>query len=328
MLKRSGLVLTLLLASALAAAAMSRADTPPPTDTTTTTVSATIADGVMLASVAVGGMTADVATQAVESAFWRPVTLRFKTKTIVVDPDRVGLSVPIDLAVAKALTAAPGTTFALRGVVDAKAVSTYVAHLAERFGKKPSPGRLLLRENRPVVLQPVVGQVLKQRLTVAEITTELARGTRAPIPLPFKFLKPAPNSTAGGPVIVIRRASNLLTLYDGSRYVRQFKVATGQSIYPTPLGVFHIVVMWKNPWWYPPPDPWAKGKKPTPPGPGNPLGTRWMGISAPGVGIHGTPEADSIGYSLSHGCIRMLIPSAEWLFDHVTVGTPVYIVGA
>jgi lipoprotein-anchoring transpeptidase ErfK/SrfK len=51
-----------------------------------------------------------------------------------------------------------------------------------------------------------------------------------------------------------------------------------------------------------------------------------MGLSAPGVGIHGTPVPGSIGYSLSHGCIRMLIPSAEWLFDHVRVGTTVYIV--
>jgi lipoprotein-anchoring transpeptidase ErfK/SrfK len=53
-----------------------------------------------------------------------------------------------------------------------------------------------------------------------------------------------------------------------------------------------------------------------------------MGISSPGVGIHGTPDSGSIGYSLSHGCIRMLIPQAEWLFDHVEVGTPVYIVSS
>jgi lipoprotein-anchoring transpeptidase ErfK/SrfK len=108
--------------------------------------------------------------------------------------------------------------------------------------------------------------------------------------------------------------------------VRAFRVATGQAVYPTPLGKFSIVVKWRNPWWYPPASPWAAGEKPVPPGPGNPLGTRWMGLSAPGVGIHGTPEDGSIGYSLSHGCIRMHIPQAEWLFDHVNVGTPVYIV--
>ena len=42
-----------------------------------------------------------------------------------------------------------------------------------------------------------------------------------------------------------------------------------------------------------------------------------MGLSAPGVGIHGTPDPASLGYSASHGCIRMYIPSAEWLFNHV-----------
>ena len=51
-----------------------------------------------------------------------------------------------------------------------------------------------------------------------------------------------------------------------------------------------------------------------------------MGISAPYVGIHGTPDAASIGYSASHGCIRMRIPDAEWLFRHVKLGTPVFIV--
>ena len=62
-----------------------------------------------------------------------------------------------------------------------------------------------------------------------------------------------------------------------------------------------------------------------PPGPGNPHGTRWMGLSAPYVGIHGTPDDASIGYSASHGCIRMHVPDAEWLFDHVDYGTPVVI---
>ena len=65
-----------------------------------------------------------------------------------------------------------------------------------------------------------------------------------------------------------------------------------------------------------------------PPGPGNPLGTRWMGLSEPLVGIHGTPDAASIGYSRSHGCVRMRIDQAEWLFDHVSIGTRVMIVPA
>jgi lipoprotein-anchoring transpeptidase ErfK/SrfK len=126
-------------------------------------------------------------------------------------------------------------------------------------------------------------------------------------------------------VIVIDRGANSLKLYDSTRLMRRFHVATGQSAYPTPTGVWQIVDKQENPWWLPPPSPWAVGAKPIPPGPGNPLGTRWMGLNAAGVGIHGTPDDASIGYSRSHGCIRMHIPEAEWLFQHVGLGTPVVI---
>ena len=102
-------------------------------------------------------------------------------------------------------------------------------------------------------------------------------------------------------------------------------MATGQAIYPTPTGDWHVVDMQRDPWWYPPTSDWAKDAKPIPPGPGNPLGTRWMGLNVYGVGIHGTPDDASIGYSASHGCIRMHISDAEWLFDHVRIGTPVFI---
>ena len=65
-----------------------------------------------------------------------------------------------------------------------------------------------------------------------------------------------------------------------------------------------------------------------PAGPNNPVGTAWIGLSRPGYGIHGTPDPASIGYSASHGCIRMRIPDAEWLFQRVRIGTPVVIVSA
>jgi lipoprotein-anchoring transpeptidase ErfK/SrfK len=124
----------------------------------------------------------------------------------------------------------------------------------------------------------------------------------------------------------VDRGTNTLRLYNGPKLVRTFRVATGQSIYPTPAGIWHIVDKQRDPWWYPPTyDEWAKGLKPVPPGPSNPLGTRWMGLNAPGVGIHGTDAPASIGYSASHGCVRMQVPEAEWLFEHVRVGTTVVI---
>ena len=142
-------------------------------------------------------------------------------------------------------------------------------------------------------------------------------------------IKPAVTRSGYGPIIVIRRDSKGLYLYNGTHLVRIFPVATGQPAWPTPLGHFEIVVKQKNPWWFPPTqDSWAAGAQPVPPGPGNPLGTRWMGLSAPGVGIHGTAEPWSIGHSESHGCIRMQIPSAEWLYNRVRIGTPVFIIPA
>ncbi|MEP6911048.1 MAG: L,D-transpeptidase, partial [Actinomycetota bacterium] len=158
------------------------------------------------------------------------------------------------------------------------------------------------------------------------IARMLGNRIRPRLPLVMKPEKPTISRAKFGPVIVIHRGSNHLDLFAATRPVRSFRVATGRAQYPTPDGLFHIVDMQRNPWWRPPNSDWAKGLKPIPPGPGNPLGTRWMGLTAPGVGIHGTPDASSIGYSASHGCIRMLIPDATWLFDHVRIGTPVLIV--
>jgi lipoprotein-anchoring transpeptidase ErfK/SrfK len=282
--------------------------------------------GVTVGGVAVGGLAPDVAVQAVLTSFERPVILRISRTTISVTPDLLGTATPADSAVAKALTVAPNTTLGLRASVNKALLAAFVARIADRFDRKPADSRLLFRSSKPFVTASVVGRRVNRNATVAAVSDQLAHGTRTPITIPATTLTPKVTERSIGPVVVIRRGSNLLTLYSGMRPVRRFAVATGQTIYPTPLGRFQIVVKWKNPWWYPPASPWAKGEKPTPPGPGNPLGTRWMGISSPGVGIHGTPQDGSIGYSLSHGCVRMHIPQAEWLFDHVEVGTPVYIV--
>ena len=116
-----------------------------------------------------------------------------------------------------------------------------------------------------------------------------------------------------------------LTLYRDGRPFKTFRVAIGMPAYPTPTGNFRIVNMQKNPTWLPPDSPWAKGLGPVPPGPGNPLGTRWIGTSAPAVGIHGSPASWSIGSAASHGCLRMHIPDVEELYEKVNVGMPVVI---
>jgi lipoprotein-anchoring transpeptidase ErfK/SrfK len=300
-------------------AATALADTPP--------APSTVPEGVVVGSVDIGGLTSDAATAALLQWYSRPVVLKVGRTKVIVSPAALGVKIWADTAVAEALTVAPGTSLGFRAVFSRARVAAYVAQVSRRFDRDARSARLLLKNSRPRVIPSQTGLRIERGATVALLADALAQGTRAPIRVPAKTI--APQAASIGPVIVIRRSSNVLTLYRGDRYVRRFHVATGQAVYPTPLGSFHIVVRWKDPTWYPPTqDAWAKGLKPVPPGPNNPLGTRWMGIDAPGVGIHGTDEPASIGYSKSHGCIRMLVPDAEWLFDHVTVGTPVFIVAS
>jgi lipoprotein-anchoring transpeptidase ErfK/SrfK len=301
----------LLLASASAAAE----DTP-----------ATIPDGVTIAGVTVGGLTADAATATVQQQFATPLELEVGTTSVLVTPDVLGATPVIDKAIEKALTAQPYAAIPLGVTVVSGAIADFVAKLAQRFDRPAVDSKLSLRQLRPFLSKERAGRKIDQLRAVHDINIALGSLVRERLRLVMKTVKPKLTRGNFGPVIVIRRNSNRLLLYTGMKYRRFFAVATGQSQYPTPLGRFTIVVKWKNPWWYPPKSPWAEGQQPIPPGPDNPLGTRWMGLSAPGVGIHGTPSDASIGYSVSHGCIRMHIPQAEWLFNHVEIGTTVFIV--
>lgn len=107
----------------------------------------------------------------------------------------------------------------------------------------------------------------------------------------------------------------------------RFPVACGQPAYPTPTGSFTVVEKVKDPSWIPPDSPWAREAETIPPGPSNPLGTRWIGLSWGGVGFHGTNADWSIGSASSHGCLRMHIYDVEALYDMLKEGTPVTIYG-
>ena len=306
-----------------------------PTTTTTTAPPTTpqqpllIAAGITVGGTLVGGLSVREAKDVLRAAFAKPLKLvASPTRTIAVDPRELGASAYVGDAVKRAVAYhRPGLHVPLVIRVPASNVERYTRRLGRELDRAPVDSHWALRKLRPFPTQPVSGRHLNRVLTTRAIVTMLRTNVRTPAELPFRVLQPRATPDSIGQAIVIRRGENRLFLYNGTRFVRRFQVATGQSIYPTPLGHFEIVIKERNPWWYPPVgSAWAAGEKPVPPGPGNPLGTRWMGLSSPNVGIHGTPDAASIGYSASHGCIRMRIPEAEWLFDHVEVGTQVFIV--
>jgi lipoprotein-anchoring transpeptidase ErfK/SrfK len=298
------------------------------TGTTTTAPPAPLVlpSGVRVAGVSVGGLTAEAATALLQESFQQPLDLRVAGRRLTPRAEALGAVAYVRGAVARARLARPGTTVPLVVGVKGAAVHAYVARLAKRFERAPVDASLTLRSLQPFVTKDAPGRRLDRNESARLIIRALRANRRAPVKLPLRAVAPEVTRKSFGAVIVIHRGSNRLFLYRGMSQWRTFGVATGQSIYPTPLGHFQVAVKWRNPWWYPPDSAWAQGLDPVPPGPGNPLGTRWMGLSAPGIGIHGTPDSASIGYSASHGCIRMLVPQAEWLFDHVDIGTPVFIV--
>lgn len=128
-----------------------------------------------------------------------------------------------------------------------------------------------------------------------------------------------------GPRIFVNLARFSLVVEDPLGPTRRYSIAHGLPEHPTPTGTFRVVEKVKDPTWIPPDSPWAREAKATPPGPDNPLGTRWLGLDSNLVGIHGTPFSWSIGTRASHGCIRMHMKEVEALFEQVGNGTPVTI---
>jgi hypothetical protein len=318
-------------------AAPSQTTEPPATTTTTQpteppvqpppSTTAPIAFGVTVGGVRVGGMLPYQARKAVEKVYAQPLQLVIDEEhTAALQPQALGAKPNFDKAVRRARLARPGAIVPLDVAVSQARVRGYVDQLGGRLDRDARDARIVLQGVRPRAIESQDGRALRKLGAGRAIRTALATNSRLPIRLRYEITKPEVRMVKLDEAIVIERGSNKLLYFDNAKYNRSFGVATGQSAYPTPIGNFEIVNMQRNPWWYPPPSPWAAESDPVPPGPGNPLGTRWMGLSAPYVGIHGTPDAASIGYSASHGCIRMRIPDAEWLFQHVKIGTPVFIV--
>jgi lipoprotein-anchoring transpeptidase ErfK/SrfK len=289
-----------------------------------------IAPGVKVAGVSVGGLTSEPARTRIEKAFGRPLRLRFGEKRWLISPRYLGASAAVDDAVARALRAPVRARVSLEVAQTQPRIRRYVRKLERLFSRDPVNATVVgVAGGGPAFSPAEEGLAVRSEEMTKAIAYMLKTNRRLPIPLLTKPVPPEVTPENYGPVVIIFRESKRLTLFDGPRAVRSFGIATGTAQYPTPLGNYSIATMQRDPWWIPPPDSdWAKDSKPIPPGPGNPLGTRWMGLTAPLVGIHGTPDAASIGYSASHGCIRMHVPDAEALFNEVNVGTPVLIVSA
>ena len=126
----------------------------------------------------------------------------------------------------------------------------------------------------------------------------------------------AENQSRPARKVVVSLADRKLAVMEAGRVVKIFSTAVGAPSSPSPTGSYEIINRLAEPTWY------GHGKV-VPPGKSNPIGTRWMGLSAKGYGIHGTNAPASIGHNASHGCIRLRNGDVEELFEMVAVGDAV-----
>ncbi len=306
-----------------------------------------ILPGVSLAGVDVGGMTRDEAVRALDAQadvrLTDAVSVRAAGITWTVTPVALGMSADVDGAVDRAFAVADELSFfsrlyhrvmdepVERGFrlsfrYDEAAVRAFVEQAYEETTVPAVDARFDLVEGELVTRRSQTGRALKAQIAAQRILKALEREVDT-VDIPVREVVPEVTTASLGQSIVVDVSDNTLQLYEGLKVVEEFRVATGTASYPTPVGTFEIVDKKENPTWYnPDPDGWGAGLPPSiGPGPGNPLGTRAMYLSAPGIRIHGTWDSSSIGRAASHGCIRMHIEDSEKLYPLVEIGTRVIV---
>jgi L,D-transpeptidase ErfK/SrfK len=131
------------------------------------------------------------------------------------------------------------------------------------------------------------------------------------------------------PGVIVINVPQRMLFYDAGTQLAGLPVAVGRPDWPTPLRAFTVIARETDPTWDVPAsiraEALARGTTlpaVVPPGPNNPLGRYWLGLSVGGVGIHGTNAPASIYRVTTHGCIRLSPDNIAWLFERVAVGAP------
>jgi len=130
---------------------------------------------------------------------------------------------------------------------------------------------------------------------------------------------PVSTERSGRSAVISIPDRKLAVIADGN-VIARFRIAVGAAQSPSPTGEFRIVSRVANPTYYHPGTVIPSGKD-------NPVGTRWLGLSQKGYGIHGTNLPRSIGRAASHGCIRLRNRDMERLFSMLQIGDVVEIHG-
>jgi lipoprotein-anchoring transpeptidase ErfK/SrfK len=312
----------------------------------------TIAEGVRVAGVHVGGMSADEARATLRERLLRrlqrPVVVTHDGRRVVLSARRAGVALNVEQAVADAVARSREGFFISRvarevtgGRVSADvrprvvysrlAVAHFVAQVGDGFDR---PARDASIEFSPTALEPVTAQdgvkVERRPLRRAIVRALTNPDASSRVAVDVRTIRPKVTTAELAkkyPVaITVDRDNFRLRLWKDLKLVKTYTIAVGAIGLETPAGLYAIQNKAVDPVWNVPDSDWAgdlAGRQ-IPPGPENPLKARWMGIYA-GAGIHGTDSVSSLGSAASHGCVRMAVPDVIELYDQTPVGTPVYI---
>ncbi|MDQ3676096.1 MAG: L,D-transpeptidase/peptidoglycan binding protein [Actinomycetota bacterium] len=315
-----------------------------------------VAKGVRIANVEVGGLSADEAREKVRNDLVAPLQKRLtiaigrpKDADYHLTAKEARVRADIDRMVDEAIEEGrKGGVFVRtwRGITGAErnvtvkpkveystaAVDRLVDRVENRLNRRPidakaefEPGNISIRPAR-------TGRSVEVERFRASVVAELTSPTsdRA-VTVPIETKRPKVTTETVEkryPVVVeVNRGAFQLTLYKKLKRARVYPIAVGQAGLETPEGLYKIQNKAVNPAWTVPNSSWAGSLagRVIPGGTAeNPLKARWLGVYD-GVGVHGTDARGSIGSTASHGCIRMYIEDVEELYDDVPVGSPIYI---
>jgi lipoprotein-anchoring transpeptidase ErfK/SrfK len=133
--------------------------------------------------------------------------------------------------------------------------------------------------------------------------------------------------------IVVDKSAQTVEAFDSKNGLIAFYPATvGSEEKPAPSGRLKVTIAKENPTYHYDPKYHFKGVKTDKPftikpGPNNPVGLVWIGLTGEGYGIHGTPNPEDVSKTASHGCVRLTNWNALQLAAAVKKGTPVEFTG-
>ncbi len=248
------------------------------------------------------------------------------------------VTVNVDATLQKAYSVVDTVTpFALTPVytVNWPKISAWSAKIAKTVNSKPANARRIVKKGKLVLLAEKYGLTVNKTTTSLRIRallySELASSGLVAKPIYASITSKKAKITRAniGKAILIRLSKFTITLYKGGKVEKQYKCAVGMPAYPTPTGKFKVTGKVRNPVWHNPGSGWARNMPASiAGGRNNPLGTRAIYTSAPGIRMHGVPSSEnwSIGHRASHGCLRMHRKDVENFYPRVPVGIPVWII--